>query len=370
MTLKQRLYDPTGVFLFVRGEVVGMNAKTRTISHVSTLYQFFWVMVTVMGTGILLYNPVNRFSTTDTYPTLIPLTPQASIEFGGNPAEIKSGMYIRNFPEFDIVGGKFVIDATVWFKFNPRLVSLDRIGKFDVERVVQVKEKRGPFTRISGNELVAQYDILMDVRIPLNYSLFPLDDHRINFSVVNNFLLSTEGFFKSARDNLMVGNDVSVPGWNNVDKQVKTGYSVDKLEKNREENSISYHPKIIFSLDFQRAGIRNIISIIVPLLLIYFIALATFSFDVNGPNAGSIISVSIASITGTIGYRFVIESLAPSTGYFMISDYIFLYVLIACCIVFGANLIKGGITYRHKQLIIGVLSSAFLVLMAWVLSII
>lgn len=43
-------------------------------------------------------------------------------------------MHINDFSEFDMVKGVFVVDATVWFRFNPSLISLDRIKRFTFDK--------------------------------------------------------------------------------------------------------------------------------------------------------------------------------------------------------------------------------------------
>ena len=142
----------------------------------------------------LIYSPIAKFRANDPYPSIVSLTPQRIINFGGSPTFVRVGMYIRDFPKFDMVDGRFIADITVWFRFDPRLVSLDRIGKFSFERATVI-HKSQPVTRIEGTKLVAQYNMRVDFNTQLNYRNFPLDDHRLNFTLTHYFLSPSDIIF-------------------------------------------------------------------------------------------------------------------------------------------------------------------------------
>lgn len=313
-----------------------------------------WLNVILMGmTSLLLmiifYNPVTEFQTHDDYPPIISLTPQRVIEFGGTPATVITGMYIRDFPEFDMVKGIFVVDATVWFRFNPQLISLDRVSEFTFEKA-EIVHKSEPYTRIDGKNLFARFDMRLKFNMPFNYSSFPLDDHRLNFTLANHFLSPSDAVFATSRSNLIVSPEIQVDGWDYVDKQIKTGYSEDKLDPNDVQQNV-YHPRVIFSIDYERAGIRHIVSIFLPLLVIFFIALFSFSLNPITATVYNIVAMSSAAVTALIAYRFVIENMSPNVGYFMISDFIFIYFLLATSVILFVNVFGFKSSTRIKQLV-------------------
>jgi len=262
----------------------------------------------------LLYHTTAKFKTHDDIPAIFPLTPQKIINFGGSPTPVTAGVYIRDIPTFDILNGKFVVDINVWFRFDPRLVSLERIGKFTFDRA-RIISRSEPYTKIEGCNLLARYDMKVEFTTTLNYKDFPLDDHRINFTITNYHLMPSDVTFKSSRTYLSINPKIKISGWECLDKGIKTGYLEDQLDPH-DKKSIIYHPRIIFSLDYT----------------------TTFTFNPYGTNGRNILSVSIATITAVIAYRFVIERISPRVGYFMISDYAFTSLVTGCFIVFIANL--------------------------------
>jgi len=297
----------------------------------------------------LLYIPLQQFKSEDEFPALVSLTPQKILNFGGAPSFVTVGMYIRDIPTFDIIEGHFVIDTNIWFRFDPRLVSLDRISQFTFDRA-KILKRSEPYTRIEGNKLLARYDMRIEFNTTLNYDHFPLDDHQINFSITNFFLTPSDIVFQSSTKNLALNPKIQISGWKCIDKEIKTGFLEDKLDPN-DPKSIIYNPRVVFSLDFARTGVRHIVSILLPLLLIFFISITTFTFNPYGRNGGNIISVSIASITAVIAYRFVIDRMSPDVGYFMLSDYVFLFLLVSCCTIFVVNLFSMKISGFFKNIL-------------------
>ena len=87
-------------------------------------------------------------------------------------------------------------------------------------------------------------------------------------------------------------------------------------------------------MEFSRFGTRQLISILLPLLLIFYITVFCFSIE---PQTS--IGLSTGSMTAIIAYRFVIENLSPASGYFMLSDYLFFLILSACFITFFLNVL-------------------------------
>lgn len=334
--------------------------------RVSFRLQIFLIIITSIFSFAIFYRSVSTFKTQDVYPELISLTPQKVVRYGGVPVPVMVGLYIRDFPDFDMVKGKFTIDLTVWFKFNPLLISLERIGNFTFE-MAKTEYKSDPLTRIEDKELVAYYDMRLNLNTHMHYATFPLDDHRLSIALAHYGLSPSDIMFTSSRNNLDVSPELSIAGWRYVDKRVKTGY-MSGLENKIGSEEDRLHPRVIFSLDYERAGVRHIISIFVPLLLIFFLSLLTFSINPFGKNASSIMSISASAITALIAYRFVIENMSPPTGDFMASDYIFFLFLISACLIFFINISSRHITKYYKTLVVIGLHTAIIASLLYLVS--
>jgi hypothetical protein len=184
----------------------------------------------------------------------------------------------------------------------------------------------------------------------LNYQDFPFDGHRIRISISHNNLSPEEIIFESTERDMIIKTDETQTGWHKIDQDINTGYLESDIDAYDKRNT-QYHPAITFSIDYERYGIRFILSIFLPLLLIFYIALFGFSLD-----EGSALRNAVGGVTGILGYRFVIDNLSPKVGYFMISDYIFFLILtLTCCtlIIFIITVLKGAsISVRTKKIIL------------------
>ncbi len=306
------------------------------VGFVSPAFLLGGMGIMVFVLSILFYQASTVVKIRDIYAPVQTLTPKKLAYFGGTPADVTVGMFVRDFPQFDAVRGTFAIDATIWFSFDPRLVSIERMGDFTFERA-EILKRSEPYVRVSGNTVFVRYDMRMRFNMSFDYQDFPFDGHRLNFTLVHYFLSPAEVTFNSSRVNLVMSSDINIPGWRTIDRRVATGYSEERLET-QDGGQEAFYPRVVFSIDFERIGTRHIISIFIPLLLVFFIALFTFSFDPVGKTSGQAVTLSATSITALIAYRFVIENMSPPVGYFMASDYIFLIFLISCCVIFFVNI--------------------------------
>jgi len=328
-----------------------MKEKKNKSYQGSAIFQIILLGLFSLGLIWALSVPVEGYKSIDEYPNVIPITPKKIVSFGGSPTDVYIGMYIRDIPEFDPVKGLFTVDLTIWFKFDPTLLSLDRISNFSFDSA-KIKYKSEPYTRIDGDKLVAHYDMRVIFSSQLSYDHFPFDDHKVSFSLTHNFLSPSEAIFKSSKFNLVINKQIEIPGWKIIDKAIKTGYIKDVLDPHDPAGQ-RFHPRIVFSIDFVRKGARHIVTILIPLLLVFFIAVFTFVLDPN--DTGSIMGISTGMISAVIAHRFVIAGMSPKSGSFMISDQLFFLFLTTCFAVFFINIFTTKITGFYKNIIVLVL---------------
>jgi len=324
-------------------------------------FQIILILISGLIIAWMLSKPIVGFKSTDEYPEIVPLTPKKIIKFGGAPSIVDIGMYIRDFSEFDMVKGIFVADLTLWFKFDPLVLSLDRIGKFTFDGA-KILKKSKPYTKIESDKLVANYDMRIEFKGQLNYKNFPFDDHRVNFPLTNYFLTPSEANFESTESDFILNPKLKIAGWRYIDKGLKTGYVEYKLGI----KGSKIHPRIVFYLDFARVGTRHIITILIPLIIVFFISLFTLTFDPYVFAISNIISISIASISAVIAHRFIMESMSPKAGYFMISDKLFLLYLVVCSVIFVVNIFSRKIPGFYKNILSLILHVATLAYIAYI----
>jgi len=298
------------------------------------IFTFFFVWV--------IYKPVTTYRPNESYKPVLTVTPKKALEFGGKPTPIIVGLYIHGFPDFEMVKDHFVIDLTVWFKFDPTLITLKRISNFTFEKTTILK-KIQTNTKIEGNLFFVQYFMRISLKTRLEFENFPIDDHRVKMALINKGLTPSEAYFKSSKKNIQLNTGIHVPGWNIIDAFVETGYIKNKLDP----SNIKYYPSTEFFIDFARTGIKHILSILLPLLVVFFVSLLTFTFE----SETGILGTSVGSISAILAHYFVIDRISPPSNYIMISDYLFLVALMGCSVVLAINIVGKKLTATHKNII-------------------
>ncbi len=306
------------------------------------LYRFFYNLVMPRNQVIILtivfatvaifsYISIISFRPFERPAPLKSLTPQKIAEWGVMPPRVSIGLDILDFPVIDFVNNQFVFDGIIWFEFDPALLALDTVGKFSFEKG-EILQKSEPNTQLVDSKLFARYDIRVRFTSDLEYDMFPFDDHTIFITVVNRTISPVEMVFRSYSSFFKLSSSIAITGWDIKTTAVRTGYSESHLDTYDTSKVIS-HPKAVFSIGFRRGAIRNSLIILLPMLLIFFLALFSLSFD---PEKQMTIIMSLATlgVTSLLAYRFVIENMTPRVGYFVFSDQIFILILAATLIIF------------------------------------
>jgi hypothetical protein len=322
--------------------------KEQQNRPVSLSFQFTLITITIVVFSYCIYKSFTSFATRETPIKIKKLTPQLIKQFGEPPGQIDIGLIINDFLTFDTVKNDFVAVGTVWFEYDPGTITIDVLSKFRFNRA-EIIEKLEPVSRIVNNKFIVSYGIKIRFKNPLSYQFFPFDDHRISLELVNQYLSITDINFDAVASNFSTNASTKEQGWTIVNKEANPGY-LDAEGKEGQEEKAAY-PVVAFSTDYLRTGIRHAFTILLPLMALFFISL--FSFSLNPLHYATLaISLSAGSVTGLLAYRFVIESISPVVGYFMMSDYIYLLFLAAVSLVFLLNIIALNLMLWIKQILI------------------
>ena len=319
---------------------------------VSMRLQVVLDFITFVLSLIFVYFGYLQFSTTDVVPNITFLTPKQIVEKEGPGVPVTIGLYIKGFPEFDIVKSKFTVDLVASFRFDPKKITIDQIDKFTFTNA-DVTSKTKSLVKIENKNIVVYYSMRVAFYAPLGYKTFPVDDHRLFFIMDNNFLTVSQVFCMSSYSDVTINPEISVEGWYLVDKGVMAGFIPSSLDT----DSILYQPRIVFYFDFIRSGFRYTLILLLPLMLIFFTTLFSFSFELDPSESSAtrpfdLISVSTSGLLALVAYRFVIETFSPGVGYFLISDYVFFYFLIALTVVLVVNALGTKISGTHKTAVV------------------
>lgn len=333
---------------------------------VTPLFQIIMMLITSLVVTVIIYFTLQRFQAFESHKSTKSI-PEQVVEFVSKKDSvpvIKSGIFVRDMSNFDSIHGKFSADLLVWFKFNPSLISPELVGKFVLERAEEKYRSDAIIKIAKPDEYFVQYYVRLNYAVPFNYVDFPVDDHRIDLVLTNYFLDSSKARFETNDKLIIFNTDIHIEGWHILSQKIaQAGYLENVVNLDHPEQTI-YYPRVLFGFNLEREGIRQVLSTILPLLVIFFTALFTFTINPLDVDYYNVIALSIASIMALIAYRFVLEMASPATGYFTIADYIFLFFLIVTLIILFINALGTKISSRQKMLLSIALHGATIIVFA------
>ena len=307
-----------------------------TLKYLSDIkLQLIFVGIATSIIFLMFYIPHLKFNCSDPKLKINPINPKTTEEL---ITEVKTGLFVKNFPLFDINKNEFIINAIFWFEFDPHAISLDSIKKFTFEKGIILK-KSNPETKIINDKLFSRFKVRIQFKSDLDYSLFPLEDHRINLMLINTTLNPDEVIISSRNTNLTSKDQIFTGDWIMVSGNVEYGYSKSEIDK-FDPKKTSFYPTVLYSLDFRKAGMKQTFIIFVPLFLAFFLGI--FSLLVSIKNKGGILALSVGSVSSLIYDLFVILRISPNVRYFTITDSIFTMLLFSVFIIllFNVYIIK------------------------------
>lgn len=331
-------------------------------ASIGLLFQLFLIFVNItILIGLIIWGS-RAFSSHEIPPKLERITPQKYQKLGGFSHTATVGLLVDQFTDFNMINNTFTFDGTLWFKFDPGAISLDSLSKFSFIKGT-IDSRSEPDIQIVDDKMLVKYVVRVTFESDLNYKDFPLDSHSIYLGLINKFITPSEILFKSSRKKFTVNANVSGSGWDLVDTSVINGFIKSSLDAYDAREDLGY-PATIFIFEYARNSIRYALSIILPLTLIFYILL--FSLSLGLTNA---IEITSAGITAILAYRFVIESLSPKTGLFIVSDYLFFIFLAACIVLFLLNIveIKKTLSPLSKKIYIIILHCAVILAVTYVI---
>lgn len=273
------------------------------------------------------------------YPLIHNITHENYREWGGEPAIIHVGFQLNNVPQFKILDDQFAVVGKIWFLFDPQLVSLATVSEFSFENQTDL-EKSAPEVKLINDMVFAEFNIRLTFNTELTHRAFPFDNHRMYLNLINSHISPNEALFASDNSQFVISEQVYIPEWTHKNPCVYTGYTEYILDNDDTQKTILY-PKVLFSIDFDRAGLRHVFIMLLPLFLIC--AVGMIAIGAQKTIGGKALDINVAGAASIIAYRFVIESMSPKVSYLMVADYIFIFFLVFACM----QLIFSAITYQQ-----------------------
>lgn len=277
---------------------------------------------------------LRQFNTTDVMPPLKPINTEALKQMGPFTVRVKTGMFIKHFPVFDVSKNMFQLDAIVWFEFNGDEMNLDTIERFSFDNGKMIY-KSPPEIKVEGTNIFVRYNIICELKTNLQFHRFPLEDHRLPIMMANEFVTPDEMIFVVGGTSFELFSKEAPGGWHFGDLSVDAGIQPLTLDKN-DTAKTAESPKALFIANVIKSSSRRSLVIFLPLYSMVFLAL--LSFLMNAANTAGKIGLASSALTGLLGYRFVLEQMIPQVGYFTTTDSIYLLLLVFAFVNFCIQL--------------------------------
>lgn len=324
-----------------------MEAIKTTETRVSPLFQVIWYSISFVIFTILIYRTASVFTVYDPAPGFVG-PDKAELAISGKHT-ISLGLYIRDFVGFDLIKNEITFDGIISASFNAHDSSLADVGKFSFEKGEIIRQS-DPYTTVVNNITYAFWDIRVRLTADFNYRGYPIDNHRVYIVVTNYALAPFVSEFIVEPNNFELAPHIELAAWDIINKDSITGYMCEPLRFGPEKTAVCF-PRAVFTLDCKRHDLNHLLSILLPLLLIFFVTLVSFSFNVQEFFEAHLV-IAIGAITALLAYRFVIQAMSPDVGYFMLSDYLFLLFLLAVFAAFFINTTIQGMSLGIKKILV------------------
>lgn len=291
-------------------------------------------LIMIMGLFFLKsFMMLHQYNVSEPLPPIFPNLAHKEQQFGFGAEIVNVGLFIKNFPEFDVQAGIFSLEGEIWFDFNPHLLSLQTIENFQFEKASHFT-KSPPLVKLIGKRLFAIYPISVKFNSDLMHHLFPFNDHRIYLTMTIDKVSPKEILFEASQSGLRITNEIKPHGWTPVDFDARSGYIKNSLDIQDQRKFLSY-PAVVFAVTFIKPGFRNVFVILGPSIFLFFCGL--LSLLIEG-KPGTRLTIVIGSLTGLLVHRFVIEQLSPSVGYYTPVDYLYVLFLLSTFIILIINI--------------------------------
>jgi hypothetical protein len=253
-----------------------------------------------------------------------------------NSSLVTVGLHVSSFPQFSFSKNMFTFDGILWFKFPVGTESLHTIEQFDIQNATMQQSgtmlfKSKPIIKIIGSDVMISYHIQANIKTALDYKNFPLSPHRLNIIINNKSVTPRELYFVSNDNNISVGQDSLVYSWTPYHSTVSTGYVSAHLAPKDSATTIDY-PVAVFAIDFDNVGVRDLISLYFPMLVLFLIALFCLLIDITDTARLGYVAAAVPIL---VLFRMVIDGVSPDVGNLTHVDFMYnLFVFLALVILF------------------------------------
>lgn len=290
------------------------------------------LMLGIILSGAFYYG-FTTFRSTEKVPEIKLIDMSMHKEIRNFSSQVETGIFIKNFDEFNVNDDSFTLGAVIWFSFLADEAMLDTISQFSFING-KILEKSAPDIRLEdGGRMFVKYDIRLSLKSSLNYYAYPFDDHTVSLLLTNNYVTPDEIYFSVQATGFQVAEKLFTGYWTLVDRKSSWGYTDLTLDTADEDKSVQ-RPTVVYSFLFQKPGPRSVSLIFLPLLASLFLGFISLILSLSTQSTPRF-TLSLGAFTAILSYRFVIDRMIPSVGYFTLADTAYMIILLTAIIIFA-----------------------------------
>ncbi len=323
-----------------------MNSIKKFSKKIPSIYLHIgFALFALFSVVFLCVRKFNKKIIVDPSPVVHTTTPEHNDTKKHEIATVKTGLFIRNFPTFDLLSSKFTADAVVWFSFDPGTISSDLISDFSFGTGTILEKKKIKEKQKDAIKTVF-YEIRVEFMSYLNFKEFPFNAHRIFLVLENEHLSPTQMAFQSDSTLFGLADNIHTHDWKIINKHVQSGYIVPSSDKKMlAVTETINNPAVIFSLDLMLFGFKKLLIIFLPLFLLFFLGL--FSLLLTSRPA---LSSSLATVGSLIFYYLIIGKIEPKVSHLTTADKIYLMILTSQFLIFLINVASSFFEKKYEVL--------------------
>lgn len=244
--------------------------------------------------------------------------PKVEAEENQKSVKLEVGVWLVNVEKVDLSASSYRLDFYLWFKFNPREISLAEVKEFEFINGLPTKYE----VKVDGERGYLEYRVKGDFIKTFDFSKYPYETHTLTVELEHKSLNASKLVFK-ADPTSSVDEGVNIAGWEISE------FKTYVVEHSYGDN---VHSRFIFSLQIKRPTLSSFVKSVLPVTVITTISL--LAFLISPQNFSQRIGLGVTTLMSATTFHLALLSGIPPVGYLTLAD----KMMISIYVIFLYNL--------------------------------
>ncbi len=316
------------------------------VSGIKPLFQLILIAFTSIILSSFFYFSSFRYYSVD----VPPKTHGSPVNNENNRIPVDMDIQVQDFVKADFNQAAATINMLISLTHARTKLTKEDLASFYFKRAA-LKSKELIAISETPTHITYTWQVVAECTFDFDYSFFPLNDHMlsITLSTMNSSII-----FKTANLSFLFSDTLDLNGWNIIKNESRATCSFSLPEGMSRGVPVS---NVECAMALNKVGFRAILGIFLPLCILLFIALLTLSLN----NAMGI-TLTINLLLALNAFRIVLENMSPKTSYLLMSDIIFLAILLMIALIFFIQVCIDWFSPRARYFLIALMHLVLIVL--------